>query len=1033
MRRALPLAAGLAVTLLAAPGHSRDKKDPQPAHVAATDPRSPAEERKTFHLPPGFDAELVAAEPDIHKPINLAFDDRGRLWVTDTVEYPFPAKGRRPRDTVKILEDFGPDGRARKVTTFGDGLNIPIGVLPLTNSPGRKGAAALVYSIPAIHRLTDTDGDGKADRREVVYEQYGSRDTHGMTSAFTWGFDGWVYACHGFSNTSTVKAKDGSAVTMQSGNTYRLRSDGSHVEQFTWGQVNPFGLCFDPLGNLYAADCHSQPIYQLLRGAYYPSFGKPHDGLGFGPTTIDHYQGSTAISGIVYYAADHFPASHHGTVYIGDVVTNRINQFRLTWHGSSPRATQEEFLRSDDPWFRPVDIKLGPDGALYVADFYNRIIGHYEVPLTHPGRDRERGRIWRIVYRGPDGKRKPLAPRGDWTRASIAELVQDLGHPNLTVRTLATNQLVKRGGPKVTSAVREALGSGSTVWQRVHGYWVLERCGALFNGVGLAARDKEFPVRVHALRILAERKKLSDEQLRLARAALKDPSMHVRRAAAEVLGRHPVWANLEPLVLSRDGIVPKETHLLHVTLMATRNVLRAHDHWRLPFTECPAWGEDFIAQASLGVPSAESARYLLEHLKGRNRADGEALRMVHHVARHGSAQTTEALLGFARGQRPDDLEHQAALVRSIERGSAERGARLSADARRWAAGVVGRLLASADARRWPGGLVGRLLAFVAAHRVQTGIDLAGAIKFTEMQDAVRKLLLSARATEGQRVAALNALSAIDATRHTALFGRLLAEAAQPITVREQAARLLARTNRPEAYEELLKGLHTAPARLQRVIATEMAGSAAGAEKLLHAVTAGKASARLLRERAVEVRLQQAKVPDLEKRLAKLTAGLPATDQRLQDLLRRRRDGFLTAKKDAALGRQIFEKNCANCHQLAGKGAKVGPQLDGVGVRGLDRLLEDVLDPNRNVDQAFRVTTLELKTGQVVAGLLLKEEGEVLVLADSQGKEVRVPRKNVAEKSVSQLSPMPANLADQVPEADFYNLLAYLLSQKPPGK
>ena len=127
---------------------------------------------------------------------------------------------------------------------------------------------------------------------------------------------------------------------------------------------------------------------------------------------------------------------------------------------------------------------------------------------------------------------------------------------------------------------------------------------------------------------------------------------------------------------------------------------------------------------------------------------------------------------------------------------------------------------------------------------------------------------------------------------------------------------------------------------------------------------------------------------------------------------------------------VFEKSCANCHQIGGKGTKIGPQLDGIGLRGLDRLLEDTLDPNRNVDQAFRTTTLTLKKGQVISGLLLKEEGAVLVLADNQGKEVRVPKNSVEERSLSQLSPMPANFADQVDEADFYHLLAYLLSQKP---
>ncbi len=331
-RRGL-LAAAFLATLLAVPGRSQNPADPYGDNIAPGAPKSPADERKTFRLPPGFEMQLVAAEPDIHKPLNMAFDARGRLWVSETVEYPFPTLPLKGKDSIKILEDFAEDGRARKISTFADGLHIPIGVLPVT--VGGKGDSALALSIPDVYRLTDTDGDGKADRREPLYAAYGFADTHGMTNSFTWGFDGWVYACHGFSNTSQVKGADGRPITMQSGNTYRMRPDGSHLEQWTWGQVNPFGLCFDPLGNLYSADCHTQPIYQLLRGAYYPSFGKPHDGLGFGPETISRYDDSTAIAGIAYYAADYYPPAYRDACYIGDVVTNRVNQFRLEWHGSS--------------------------------------------------------------------------------------------------------------------------------------------------------------------------------------------------------------------------------------------------------------------------------------------------------------------------------------------------------------------------------------------------------------------------------------------------------------------------------------------------------------------------------------------------------------------------------------------------------------------------------------------------------------------------------------------------------------------------
>ena len=475
MRAATFCLVALAVTFV-------EYASPAADDVVKTDPKTPANELKTFHVPPGFEVQLVASEPDIHKPLNMAFDDRGRLWVTDTLEYPFAAPPtRKARDTVKILEDFGPDGRARKVRTFADDLNIPIGLLPISNG-------VIVHSIPNIYRITDTDGDGKGDRREVLYGPVGYGDTHGMTSGFTWGLDGWIYAGHGFANTSTLKAKDGSSITMTSGNTYRFKPDGSRIEQFTWGQVNPFGLSFDPLGNLFSADCHTKPIMMLLRGGYYESFGKPHDGLGFAPEICPNYAGSTAIAGIAYYAADHFPPKYRDTAFIGDVMTNHVINYRLVRHGSTLKAEPlPDFLLSDDPWFRPVDVKLGLDGALYVADFYNRIIGHYEVPLTHPGRDRERGRIWRIIYRGPDGNGKPVPPRPDWTKASIDELIGDLAHPNLVVRTKAANQLVDRGDKAAVAAVQKLMEPRSNVFQRMHGLWVLERTRSLDDDTLAAA------------------------------------------------------------------------------------------------------------------------------------------------------------------------------------------------------------------------------------------------------------------------------------------------------------------------------------------------------------------------------------------------------------------------------------------------------------------------------------------------------------------------------------------------------------------
>jgi putative heme-binding domain-containing protein len=1020
MRSAILWFAALGLAVLAWPAHSQDKKkDPYADHIAATKPRTPAEERKAFQLPPGFEAQLVASEPDIHKPLNLAFDDAGRLWVTETVEYPYPApRGRKARDAVKVLSDFAPNGKARKITTFADGLNIPIGVIPL---PGTRPQDALVHSIPSILRLRDTRGTGKADERTLAYARFAFRDTHGMTSNFTWGFDGWIYACHGYANTSTVKGKDRRAITMNSGNTYRMRADGSTVQQWTWGQVNPFGLTFDPLGNLYSADCHSQPIYQLLRGGYYPSFGKPHDGLGFAPEMFTNYRGSTAISGIAYYAADNFPASYRDTVFIGDVVTNEIVQFRLTWQGSSPRATQHPFLRSKDPWFRPVNILLGPDGALYVADFYNRIIGHYEVPLHHPGRDRKRGRIWRIVYTGKDGK-GTSAPRTDWTKAKIADLVKDLRHPNITVRFKATNQLVARGGKKGAQAVRAALDfrkdDAGSIHQRAHGLWVMERCKELDEATLEKALKDQPGVRVHALAILGERATITAAQRKAILACLKHKNAHVQRAAADALGRHPSADNLRPLLDVRHAVPSADTHLLHVVRMALRDQLRSAGNWKV-LDKLEGWSERdqrAIADVSLGVPAPEAARYLMAHIQRWEYGRDPLVLFVHHIARHGDSKTTRALLTFAKGNRSGDVLHQVALFRAIERGTAERGARLGKEVRAWAVDLAGRCLAARD-----GGAV------------QAGLELTGLLRLKAHEGKVIALAKGRSTPDGQRKAALNALAAIDARRHASTLGKVLADDSSSVDLREHAALLLSQANQKETRAQLVAALLAAPARLQNVIATGMAGSREGAEQLLEAVSTGKASARLLQERAVYLRLERANPPKWKERVAKLTAGLPAADKKMQALLDARRKGFLKAKKDVARGAKVYEKSCAICHQIGGKGAKIGPQLDGIGLRGLERLLEDTLDPNRNVDQAFRSTTLTTKKGKVISGLLLKEEGAVLVLADAQGKEVRVAKKDVEERSVSQLSPMPANFAEQIAEADFYHLMAYLLAQKPAGK
>ncbi len=430
----------------------------------------------------------------------------------------------------------------------------------------------IAFSIPNIYFFHDTQGTGHSDKKDLLLGPFSyDRDTHGLTNHFTRGFDGWLYNCYGFNNISTIKASDGSSAHMDSGHTYRMTLDASHIDVWSHGMPNPWGIAFDPLGNMYVSDCSSFPIAQVLRGGFYPHFGRPNDGLGEAPRMMSHLHNSTAIAGMVYYADDRWPEEYWGNTLVGNPVTCRLNRDKLDEHGSTRLAREmPDFLACDDPWFRPVDLQLGPDGALYCLDFYNRIIGHYEVPLTHPGRDRERGRIWRIVYRGADGKGK-IASAPNLAKADVNELIAAMASANITVRMLAMNQLTDRIGTSAIEPVKQMLAklnapqkrsaaASATVLefpetnQKVHCLWVLKRLGALDEAaLNLAAHDEARAVRAHAMRILAETPTLSKDQHALLLSGLIDADAFVKRGAADALARHPDIENLRPCWISANS------------------------------------------------------------------------------------------------------------------------------------------------------------------------------------------------------------------------------------------------------------------------------------------------------------------------------------------------------------------------------------------------------------------------------------------------------------------------------------------------
>jgi putative heme-binding domain-containing protein len=658
-----------------------------------------------------------------------------------------------------------------------------------------------------------------------------------------------------------------------------------------------------------------------------------------------------------------------------------------------------------------------------VADFYNRIIGHYEVDLRHPLRDRERGRIWRIVYRGKEGDAPPPRVPPDLTALPVSDLLKFLDNPNLTLRALATNELVERAAGDQKSDVVRALSkmlrgakentAAPTALQRAHLLWASQRCGSLRRGeIDLLADDPSALVRVHLVKALGEHHEWNDIE-DLVRSKLADKDAFVRRAAVESLGRHPSFENIEPLLKLWETTLAEDTHLVHTARIALRDhllVKGAYDKLK-PLLEKQPQYVHRVARVSLGARTAESGRFVLDYLTA-HRHDGGALdAYLHHAARYVPKTNLAAVFDHAKSYQSGPLEQQRVAVKSLHRALQERGASLPEDLQNWAKAVAQQLLKSRDEAQLRGG-------------VEIAKDMRIRGVFTEVSAC-----LSPTYTPELRSLACEALAAIDAAAAVEPLASLVGDGAESLDVRRKAAAVLAGPNEPRAREALLKHLPSAPGALAVEMAHGLSRSPEGGQALVAAVEKGKATARLLQDRTVLNNLQQSQPADLLKRVAGLTAGLSPVEERIAQLIEERRNAFAASNVKPEDGRAVFKKICAACHKINGEGNKIGPELDGIGLRGLDRLIEDILDPSRTVDEAFRATQVLTKDGRTVQGLKLRTDGEVLVLADNEGKEQRVPSDQIERQSLTKLSPMPANVGEALPADDLSRLLKFLLAQR----
>lgn len=455
----------------------RDLRNQDPAVVAEvktltapkTDHRDPnfqPQPRPTFDVHDGLEVTLWAENPMLYKPIQMNWDPQGRLWVASSRMYPQIKPGQDAEDAVIVLEDTDGDGRADKSTVFADGLHIPTGVVP-----DGMGGCYVAASHQLLH-FADTDGDGKADRRTIVMSSFGTEDTHHNLHTLRWGYDGHLYLNQSIYTHTHVETPWG-VRRLNSAGIWRWNPDTWRLDIFTKGGCNPWGHHWDQWGNHFFTDgAGFKGIYHAIEGGTYFTYADMRrEGESISPGNYPKF----ASLEVIHSPA--FPAEWQGHLVTCDFRAHRLVRFALQEVGSTFQTVEQpDLLRSTNVTFRPIDVRLGPDGALYIADWSNPIIQHGEVDFRDPRRDHEHGRVWRVAMKS--GVRSPELGVRDLTRQGNAELLELTLSKSGWAQEQARLVLRQRGAEKVLPELDGWLARQTNPRAKLEAMWLREAFGA---------------------------------------------------------------------------------------------------------------------------------------------------------------------------------------------------------------------------------------------------------------------------------------------------------------------------------------------------------------------------------------------------------------------------------------------------------------------------------------------------------------------------------------------------------------------------
>ncbi len=965
-----PTAAAMVLLLMACagPGATARADAPLPYHQDRPpgDPLSPAEAALKMTVPPGFRVEVVASEPDIVNPVAMTFDERGRIWVTESLEYPRKPAGPG-RDRVKVIEDTDGDGRADRFTVFADGLNIPSGI-----AVGHGGV--WVANAPDILFLQDTDGDGKADRREVVVTGFGRSDTHELPNSLTWGPDGWLYGWNGVFNPSHVEHR-GRRFDFTCA-LFRIHPRTRAFELFCEGTSNPWGIAFDPDGSTFASACVIDHLWHLVETGYYHRQGGPYPPFTWKiGSIVDHAHQKAAYCGLLYFDSPAYPPAYRDRLYMGNIHGNGINADTLERRGSTYRAhAAPDFLTANDAWFMPVAQKVGPDGCLYILDWYDQYHCYQDANRDPAGIDRLKGRLYRVRYQDA-----PRRAAFDLAKETDEALIKLLASPNVYDRDIAQRLLTERlldhpvktaepglsgrrialaPGGKTRMGLRElVLDPDRPRKARMHALWALVGGGAVRDDFLHALMDDPDPgFRAWGVRAAGNLRRGLDSE-RLARMA-RDPSPDVRLqtaiAARKVEGIDPMPVLLA--VLARSGDDPLIPHVawqnLH-PLLEDRAGAFAELVAKLDPREAP--GVSAILPRAIERilsrrdPDPAPAVRLLSRLAGGPPADVEAARRALE-ALAAKVQTGEVagphLEALKEGLRP--------LVRSALDDPARSPLRFEAIvlATSWKDPEGTRARARSSGRPHPTRRDGS--------RHSARWPPPGTAR--RSMRSPRRSSIAATARPGSAASSSRRSGGSTSRGWPRSSWRPIPNWSPSSAPRDRAAD-------PEA--------RVGPGLDRRGRPRRRAGRRLEREPRPQAARQPRRRARPPRQGAVGGR-PRGRSPEREQVIARMRAFLRANPG------------------DPAAGRLIFANLCGQCHKIYGQGQDVGPDLTSNGRASFDQLLSNVFDPSLVIGPSYQATTVATSDGRVLTGLLAEDNPHRIVLKTQGGKLETIPRDDVEE-------------------------------------